>query len=236
VPLPETCATLAHLLEVSPEVQIARAGITRGQLALRREQVEPIPNLQARVSTGYDFEEDGRKVVTTVNLGVRLPLFDRNQGNIQAAEGELRRAQAELARVELSLRQRLARQYVRYRTATALVENYRKTTLPKAREAYELYLDSFRQRRAAWPQVLVAQRTYLQLSVDYVEALEQVRRAEVAILGLLLVDGLDEPPASPGEGRAPRSEQPGDLPDPISPGEGRSLEERAGAMGPGGGG
>jgi cobalt-zinc-cadmium efflux system outer membrane protein len=58
-----------------------------------------------------------------------------------------------------------------------------------------LYLDSFRKRRAAWPQVLVAQRTYFQASVEYIEALEELRRAEVAILGLLLVDGTDEPSA-----------------------------------------
>jgi cobalt-zinc-cadmium efflux system outer membrane protein len=229
-PLPDACAALAHLLEASPEMQAARAGIARGQYALRREQVEPIPNLQLRVSSGYDFEPDvGRTVTTTVNLGVRLPIFDKNQGNIQAAQGELVRAQAEVGRVELSLRQRLSRQYARYRTALALVENYRRTSLPKAREAYELYLESFRNRRAAWPQVLVAQRTYFQISVDYVDALEQLRRAEVAILGLLLVDGLDEPPGPPSEGRVSPREQPPDLPEPISPAQGRGLENGAGA-------
>jgi cobalt-zinc-cadmium efflux system outer membrane protein len=235
-PLPDMCATLTHLLEASPEVQIARAQITRGQLALRREKVEPIPNVQLRVSSGYDFEEDGRRVVTTVNVGVRLPIFDKNQGNIRAAQGELVRAQAELGRVELSLRQRLSRQYARYQTAWAVVQNYRKASLPKAREAYELYLDSFQKRRAAWPQVLVAQRTYFQISVDYVEALEEVRRAEVAILGMLLVDGLDEPAGPTGEGRVrSREQQSGaaDLPDPISLRQGRSLEDRAGNPGAG---
>ena len=83
--------------------------------------------------------------------------------------------------------------YAHYRTAQTTVETYRKDNLPDAKEAYELYLDSFRKRRAAWPQVLVAQRTYFQISVEYTQALDEMRRAEVAILGLLLVDGLDEP-------------------------------------------
>ena len=237
-PLPDACTTLAHLLEASPEVRIAKAGIARGQFALRREQVEPIPNVQLRVSSGYDFEEDGRRVTTTVNLGVRLPIFDKNQGNIRAAQGELMRAQAELGRVELSLRQRLSRRYARYRMAWSIVENYRNISLPKAREAYELYLDSFRKRRAAWPQVLVAQRTYFQISVDYVEALDELRRSEVAILGLLLVDGLEEPPG-PGESGRPQrgpESQAADLPDPINRRQGRSLENRAGTAGAGGGG
>src|SRR5207248_2811288 len=139
--------------------------------------VEPIPNLQLRVANGYNFEVHSN--TTDVQVGVRLPLLDRNQGNIRAAEGQLARAQAEIGRVELSLRQRLARAYARYETARAVVELYRDHNLPDARRAYELYLESFRRRRAAWPQVLVAQRTYFQISVDYADALDQLRRAEV---------------------------------------------------------
>jgi outer membrane protein, heavy metal efflux system len=225
--VPDYCATLDHLLEASPELQAARAEVVRDQVALQRERVEPIPNVQVRVSNGYDFET--RNDVTSVQAGVRLPLFDKNQGNIRSAQAQVVYAQAEVGRVELSLRQRLARAYARYGTAQAVVQAYRDGNLPDARQAYELYLDSFRNRRAAWPQVLVAQRTYFQISVDYVEALEQLRRAEVTILGLLLVDGLDEPPGPPGERRAPQREQPTDLPDPISPGQGRGPGERVGA-------
>jgi cobalt-zinc-cadmium efflux system outer membrane protein len=230
---PDYDTALTHLLEASPELQIARAEITRNQIGLKREQVEPIPNIQARVSNGYDFET--RNDVTSVQLGVRLPLFDKNQGNIQTAHAQLAYAQQNLCRVQLSLRQRLARTHARYRTPLATVEEYRDHSLPDAKEAYELYLDSFRNRTAAWPQVLVAQRTYFQISVDYVEALEQLRRSETAILGLLLVDGLDEPPGAPSDSRMRQSGTSADLPDPISP-QGRSLEDRTGVSGgaPGG--
>jgi cobalt-zinc-cadmium efflux system outer membrane protein len=221
---------LAHLLAASPEVQVARAELARDQLALKREQVEPIPNVQVRVSNGYDFET--RNDVTSVSVGLRLPVFDKNEGNVRAAQAQVLRSQAEVTRVELSLRQRLARHYARYRSALTTVEAYGKHNLPEAREAYELYLDSFRKRRAAWPQVLVAQRTYFQISVEYVEALEELRRAEVSILGLLLVDGLDEPPGPQGEGGS-RSRG-SDLPDPIGAHGGRSLENRLGQTAAGG--
>jgi cobalt-zinc-cadmium efflux system outer membrane protein len=188
---PDCEVALAHLLAASPEVQAARADLIRSQLALKREQVEPIPDVQLRVSNGYDFET--RNDVTSVSIGLRLPIFDKNQGNIRAAQAQLLHAQAEVSRIELSLRQRLARQYACYKTALTRAEEYRKHNAPEAREAYELYLDSFRKRRAAWPQVLVAQRTYFQISVEYIEALEDLRHAEVVILGLLLVDGHDQP-------------------------------------------
>jgi cobalt-zinc-cadmium efflux system outer membrane protein len=218
---PDFDMALAHLLEASPEVLAARAEVARNQVGLRREQVEPIPNLQVHLANGYDFET--RNDTSSVQLGVRLPIFDRNQGNIRAAQARLAYAAAEVQRVELSLRQRLSRQYARYRTALAAAEVYRENNLPDAREAYETYRESFGKGRAAWPQVLVAQRTYFQISVDYVQALEDLRRAEVAILGLLLVDGADEPPAS-GEAAPRRPREEGDLADPISPRGNRGVE------------
>jgi cobalt-zinc-cadmium efflux system outer membrane protein len=233
--VPDCDAALAHLLEASPEVQVARLEVARNEIALKRERAEPIPNAQVRVSNGYDF--DTRKDVTSISLGFRVPLWDRNQGNIRSAQAQLAYAQAEAGRVELSLRQRFSRAYAAYRTNLAVVELYRKQNLPDAKEAYELYLDSFRRRRAAYPQVLIAQRGYFQIAEEYVRALEQLRRSEVSILGLLLVDGLDEPPGPPGEGRVRPSERggPQDLPEPISPRGGRGPEDRVGNGGGAGG-
>jgi cobalt-zinc-cadmium efflux system outer membrane protein len=227
VPMPEFDVTLAHLLEASPEIQVALAGIARSEVGLKREQVEPVPNVQMRVANGYDFET--RRDVTSVQVGVRLPIFDKNQGNIHTARAQVAYAQAELRRVQLSLNQRLALAYARYGTATTTVQAYRKDNLPDAKKAYELYLESFRKRRAAWPQVLVAQRTYFQISVEYNEALAEMRSAEVAIFGLLLVDGLSEPANAPGAGEGQRiAQENGGLPEPINGRSGRGVENSLG--------
>jgi cobalt-zinc-cadmium efflux system outer membrane protein len=230
VPMPEFDATLAHLLSASPEIQVALAEIDRAEVGLKREQVEPIPNVQLRLANGYDFET--RRDVTSVQVGVRLPVFDKNQGNIRTARAQVAYAQAELRRVQLSLNDRLARAYARYRTAAATVQTYRKDNLPDAKKAYELYLESFRKRRAAWPQVLVAQRTYFQISVEYYEALAEMRSAEVAILGLLLVDGLNEPANTPsaGEGQR-RGQEDSGLPEPINSRPGRGVDNLLGSRG-----
>lgn len=234
-PLPDFDTTLAHLLEASPELRIARAEVARNQFALKREQVEPIPNVQARVATGYNFEVD--RLTTTVNLGVRLPVFDKNQGNIRSAAAQLGRAEADVGRVELDLQRRLARTYARYQTTLAVVEMYAKGNLPDSREAFRLYKESFERKRATYPQLLIAQRNYFRIASDYVQALEELRRTEVEIRGLLLMDGLQQPPGPGGEGRFRRREgdgaRPNDLPDPI-PANGRPVEDRIGNQ-PGGG-
>jgi cobalt-zinc-cadmium efflux system outer membrane protein len=124
---------------------------------------------------------------------VRLPLFDRNQGTVRQAQADLTRATAEVSRVELDLRRRFADAFSRYETARDEVESWKAETLPTAQRAYELYLKSFKDRRAAWPQVLVAQRTVYQLNEDYNRSLVELRRAEVEVRGLLLTGGLTAP-------------------------------------------
>jgi cobalt-zinc-cadmium efflux system outer membrane protein len=199
-------SALCRLLQESPELQYAQAEVVRDQIALKREQVEPIPNVQVRAATGYNYET--RNVTADAQIGIRIPLFDRNQGTIRQAQGEMARAQAEVTRVELSLRRRLADAFHRYQTALDSVKDFQQNTLPKAREAYDIYFDLFRKKQAAWPQVLVAERTFVQLSEEYVSALAELREAEVTIQGLLLVDGLTAPPEPTPQGHIEATPKP----------------------------
>lgn len=182
---------LARLLEESPELAMARIEVKRDQIQLQRERREPIPNVTVRGGTGYNFET--RNQTAEVGLAIRLPVWDRNQGTIRQAQADLTRATAEVSRVELDLRRRFADAFGRYETARDEVESWKAETLPTAQRAYELYLKSFKDRRAAWPQVLVAQRTVYQLNEDYNRSLVELRRAEVEVRGLLLTGGLTAP-------------------------------------------
>ena len=193
VPEVEFDSTLETLFRDSPEVQIAQAGVVRAEQALQRARVEWIPNLVVRggLRNNRELLEIGRRPVGLegfVDAGIRIPLFDRNQGNVESALAELERAKLEVERVKLSLRARLAVAYRNYGDSLALVNKYRNEMLPRVQQAYDLYLSSYRQMAAAYPQVLIAQRTLSQLQVDYVAALENLWRTAVEIRGLLLVD------------------------------------------------
>lgn len=205
-PSPDWDKTLCDLLAASPELQFAQAEVARDQITVQRERVEPIPNVTVRGATGYNFES--RNTVAEAQVSIRLPIWDRNQGTIRQAQADLARARANVTRVELSLRRRFADAATRYQTARESVDDYRTGTLPKAKEAYELLLGSFGKRRAAWPQVLVAARDYARFQVDYLEALHDLRRAEVEIKGLLLVDGLSPPPGPTPQGHIEATPRP----------------------------
>lgn len=182
---------LCRLLEESPELAMARIEVKRDQIQLQRERREPIPNVTVRGGYGYNYET--RNQIGSAGVAVRLPLWDRNQGTIRQAQADLARAGAEVTRVELDLRRRFADAFSRYESARAEVEVWKAETIPTAQKAYDLYMKSYRDRRSAWPQVLVAQRTVYQLNEDYTRSLLEFRRAEVEVRGLLLTGGLTAP-------------------------------------------
>ena len=190
--------SLARLYQESPELQFAVAKVQQDQTVVERERREPIPNVTVRGGVGYNFET--RNNTADVAFGLPFPIFDRNQGTIRQATADLMRSQAEVTRVQLDLKRRLSDSFTRYQTSQYEVESFRTKTLPTAQKAYDVYLKNFQDRRAAFPQVLVAQRTLYQLNDEYNRALIDFRKAEVEIRGLLLVDGLSAPrePVPPG--------------------------------------
>ncbi len=194
---------LAHILNGSPEVQEATAGVTRAEAGLKRAQAAKFPDIELRGGLAYNREllnVMGSPVgwEGEAQVGVQIPIFNRNQGNIQAADADLERARHELERVKLTLRLRFASLFRDYTDARETVRLYREQMLPDAQKAYELYLGKYQQMAAAYPQVSIAQRTLLQLRVEYTEALVSEWESAIAIQGYLLTDGLATPSA-PGE-------------------------------------
>ncbi len=57
----------------------------------------------------------------------------------------------------------------------------------------------YKKRRVAWPQVVMLQRKLLEAKQKYIQSVLELREAEMAMTGLLLVDGVSVPPApTPG--------------------------------------
>jgi cobalt-zinc-cadmium efflux system outer membrane protein len=204
--LPEVNAEqiLQTILRDSPAVKIAQLGVARADAEMQRAQHESIPDLFLRAGYSYSFEQLGTVPAKAVGseasaeVGVNLPIFNRNQGNIAAADADRERATLEVQRVALVLRQMTAPIVQNYASSRAIAERYQSRTLPNARRAYELYLRKYHEGAAAYPQVLIAQRTLVQLETSYINTLENVWINAAALQGLLLTDGLDLP-AAPNE-------------------------------------
>ena len=217
---------LQTLLKESPAVKIAALGIQRAQAQLARARREPIPNLQLRGGARNNLEliePLGRPIGWEgfAEVGVQLPIFNRNQGNVEVAKADVERAKREQRRVELLLRQRSAMLFQNYLIAQDAVQRYRTQMIPRAEQAYKLYLQKYSQMTAAYPQVLVSQRTLFQLQTDYIAALEALWTNSIVLRGFLLSDPL-EAPARAGETDRPVREV--NVPSPMSPASGMSQQ------------
>jgi cobalt-zinc-cadmium efflux system outer membrane protein len=100
-------------------------------------------------------------------------------------------------RVKLLLRERAASVVQNYTYSQTAVDRYKNQMIPRAQKAYEMYSKKYQEMAAAYPQVLIAQRTLMQLEVSYLTALESFATSSLSLQSYLLTDGL-ESPAQPG--------------------------------------
>jgi cobalt-zinc-cadmium efflux system outer membrane protein len=180
--------TCGRLVAHSPQLANAQAGVARAQAALSRECAGRVPNVDLQAAVQYDNATED--TFATLQVGVPVPFYNRNQGNIRRAQAELLAAQNDVQRVQLALQQRLAVVFEQYTNARFQVEKYHRDILPNAEESLKLVSSGYRQGEFSYLMLLTAQRTYFQTNVTYLEALRDLRASATAIEGNLLSDSL----------------------------------------------
>lgn len=178
----------AMVLAGNPELDAARTRVDRARFVLRRATREPIPDIDVLVSvrhhnvTGSD--------VANLQVGLPIPIFDRNQGNISKAQAEWIAASREVQRIELDLQDRLAVAYRRYANARQQADRYRSRILPRARKSLELVTGGYDTGQVDYLTLITSQQTYVRVNLSYLDALRELREAAAIIEGQLLTDSL----------------------------------------------
>jgi outer membrane protein, heavy metal efflux system len=189
---------LAATLQRSPGVKLAQQTVEKAEAMLSQAKKAPIPNLELSANLTQDNEplDSPRKPVGLVGgaqIGVQLPIFNRNQGNIAAAKDDVESARQELARRKLEITRDLAERFREYDAARITVRQYKTEMLPRAEQAYQMYRANYQNMAGAYPQALMSQRTLFQLEADYVQALAMAWQSLLGIRGFGLMDGLAMP-------------------------------------------
>ncbi len=190
---------VAAILAQSPTVKHAQQQVAVAEARLKDAKREPFPNLSVKAGEWYSGEviESGIPHAagpeSFAEAGVNVPLWNRNQGNVEAAKAELERARGDVTRTQLYLKQVAEPMAQQYLSSRFEADRYRRQMLPRARRAYELYLMKYQQMAAAYPQVLVSQRTLFDLQVNYLQALNMEWANALALENYTLMYGLDQP-------------------------------------------
>lgn len=180
---------VARTVASSPVLAAAHTEIDRARWSVERARVEAVPNLTAQAGLQYDYGSEN--AVVGVQVGLPLPIYNRNQGGVQEAIGELREAEYAAMRMELSIERQLAQAYQDYATARLQAERYAADILPRAADTLDLTRNGYRNGEFTFIQLLTAQRTYFQTNLTYLNALAEMGAAGRRMNGLLLTDSLD---------------------------------------------
>jgi outer membrane protein, heavy metal efflux system len=189
----ETAArgTLAGLFGVST----APEAVTGGLLDLEPVTIDPEQSLEVRLAEAERLRaeaEVGSQVAQgrldpAVGLGVRhvretgdfalvggvsmpLPIFDRNQGNVEAARSSVRAAEASLAGAMANARVRTQNAIIAVEAAEARVRALEGAAVPEAAEALRLAQLSYQEGRASLLELLDAQNAHRTAQLALVDA------------------------------------------------------------------
>ena len=198
-PMVDVDQQVAKTIANSPQVRRAQQEITVAEARLKDARYADIPDLQLKVGEQYngEFVRENPNVPagaqSFASAGINIPLWNRNQGNKEAASVEVERARQGVQRTQLALQHEAAPLAQSYETARFEADRYKTQLIPRAQRAYELYLTKYQNMAQAYPQVLVSQRTLFQLQVSYLMALRETWKSAIALEDFTLSGGLNEP-------------------------------------------
>jgi cobalt-zinc-cadmium efflux system outer membrane protein len=189
------------VLASHPDLRVASVGVEHARAAARRAEAEAISNVS--LSAGYTYQGQNRSNDWAVGFSMPLPLWNRQQGNIRAANAELGAAIQDVGRVENELSERLANTFRVYAAGAERAGRYRVAVLPRARQAAELSLKAVKLGQFNNLKMLEAQRALAEAALEENKSLADAWKSAAELSGLLLEESWPPRPAPPGPEVAP---------------------------------
>lgn len=179
---------LEFVLNHHSEVVSASVGVEKARLLARLAEVQPYPDVNVHVAFQKDYTTPPFGTVANISVGVPYPLWNRNQGGIQAAHAQLRRAMDDNDRVRNELTSRVAEAFERYANNREILERYRKEILPDQVQAYRHSVArhaAFGKADIPYNDLVTSQQTLADLIAGYLGALSDQWTATIEIANLL---------------------------------------------------
>jgi cobalt-zinc-cadmium efflux system outer membrane protein len=182
----------AYVLQNHTDVLTARNGVRRAQYTLKLAQVTGVfPNLDVYMALEKDFMNPPHGTYQALALGLPLPVWNQNKGNIIAAQAALIRANKEMHRVEITLTNNLALAYENYRNNLYAMEYYRRNVLPNL---VRYYRGVFARRQidptSAFGDLVFAQQNLATNVQAYLGILQSLWTSAVNVADFLQTDDL----------------------------------------------
>jgi cobalt-zinc-cadmium efflux system outer membrane protein len=182
---------LAYALQNHTDVITARNTLEKSRYNLKLAQITPVPDLDARWTYERDKATTPNGMYHQFGVGIPLPVWDQNKGNIIAAQAGLDYASEESHRVEVSLTSGLAAAYASYRDNLYAIEYYRRYILPDLVRYYRgIYARRQVDPNSAFGDLVAAQQNLSSNITSYLAVLQNLWTSVVGVADYLQTDDL----------------------------------------------
>jgi cobalt-zinc-cadmium efflux system outer membrane protein len=193
-PVPQITYAAARdrILSVHTDLATAQNGVVKARYQLRLARVTPVsPNIDTSTVIEHDYTVPPYNTTVSLQIGVPVPIFDTNRGNIISAEAALVRASSEYERARNELLSSLADTFARYQTNNATFDAYRDGILADQVRAYRGVYQRYQvDPDADFNDVVTSQQTLAQTISTYIQLVGDRWQATVDLAGLLQADDL----------------------------------------------
>jgi outer membrane protein, heavy metal efflux system len=190
-----------YVLARHTDISIARNGIDIANYNRKLAQVTPLSDIDFQLLVGKESVLVPFQWYAQVQVGVTLPLWDRNRGNIIAAEAAEVRAKEQVHVAALNLTGNLQVAFVNYQNNLAGIDFYRRRILPNLVMAYRGVLERRRDDGSVqFGDVVAAQQALTSSVATYLTTLASLWSSAVTVADFLQTDDffqLADPKAVP---------------------------------------
>jgi cobalt-zinc-cadmium efflux system outer membrane protein len=171
-PIIDTDHAAAAMLDSHTDLLTARNSIRQAEANLRLQLKQVCPDLTTNLTIQHDTPVQQMQI--GLQLGIPVPLFDRNQGNIHQARWTISRANDDLQARQNDLISQLAEAAGRYETNRIAAENFRDKIMPNLSRAYRTMVRRYQQEpeKVGFNDIVVAQQNLAQAMQSYLQALD----------------------------------------------------------------
>jgi cobalt-zinc-cadmium efflux system outer membrane protein len=170
-------------LESNPELARWATEMTRRRAVLSLARATAIPDLT--LGAGARRVEENDETGAVLSLSVPLPLFNRNQGNVAAAQTRIFKGERESLAAKTAVTGVLLEAYGRLVFAAEKLKGLETEILPASQDVYSATIDGYTAGKFDLLNVLDAQRTLFATRLEIVNARAEFQKAKVQIEALI---------------------------------------------------
>lgn len=165
---------LSQVIAHQPRVQIADAAVRQREALLKLARANRWPGASLGAFRNHEIDKEAGGI----SVGLSMPLFGWNRGEIAAAAAALERARAERDAVERGVSTEFTAAFHDTEALSRRVDRLNKELLPRARRAFEIAEVAYREGETSQLDYLDARRTYVGLQQELLGVLRDLAAAQ----------------------------------------------------------